>query len=63
MATIRPSRMIEVLKAADAWPELMPEFESPPDRSAIGLPAPDLVALDRAAAADAPLLVAEEEEI
>ena len=55
--------MIEVLKAADAWPELMPEFESPPDRSAIGLPAPDLVALDRAAAADAPLLVAEEEEI
>lgn len=44
----KPSRMIEVLKAADAWPELMPEFESPPDRSAIGLPAPDLVALDPA---------------
>ena len=78
----KPSRMIEVLKAADAWPELMPEFESLPDSRppdprtpdprtpdqpvpdqpasdllASDLLVPDLPALDRAAAADAPLRV------
>ena len=42
----RPSRMIEVLRLADAWPVLMPE-----------LPDPDLAALDRAAHQEASLPV------
>lgn len=66
MAT-RPSRMIEVLRSARAWPELMPELDAA-GRSDADVPAdsaepsdlpdlPDLQALDRAATSNAPLRV------
>ena len=47
LMAIRPSRMIEVLRTADAWPVLLPELTT----------GPDLAALDRAADQALPLRV------